>query len=556
MDVGGFIIGTMLAANHDELQIIGGYNDLSLHFLRYCSETGKRPHGNPASRPPRRLDRLPRHDRHPGARDRGGGARAARAPHRRRVRRASAPSPTSSSACAFPAACAAVTVEGVARGVPGAAHTDAAGTLRVEVTLHEDERARDERVRALEREYRAVVEEILDLRGADARIRAFLRSITEPGALADTSGYSPDLSLRGQDRAARDARRHRAAREGARAAARAARRAAGARAIRDDVQEGAEQQQREYFLRKQMESIRKELGEDEGSVADEYRTKIEEAGMPEAVREQAEKELGRLERMGDSSGESSMIRTYLDWLVARAVVEALGGAARPGARARGAGRRPRRPRGRQGPHHRVHRRAQAAPRARHDGGGTRRRRDPDPDRAARHRQDLDRRVDREGDRPRVRAHVAGRRARRGRDPRSPADIHRRASGTARPCPSRRGHDEPGDPAGRGRQGRRRLAGRPLVGAARGARPGTEPLVPRPLPGRRARPLRGPVHRDGEHGRDDPRAAARPHGGRALRRLHDRGEGRDRARLPAPAPAGAQRAAARTRSRCRTTSSGT
>jgi len=85
--------------------------------------------------------------------------------------------------------------------------------------------------------------------------------------------------------------------------------------IRDDVQEGAERQQREYFLRKQMESIRKELGEDEGSVAEEYRTKIDEAGMPDAVREQAEKELARLERMGDSSGESSMIRTYLDWLV-------------------------------------------------------------------------------------------------------------------------------------------------------------------------------------------------------------------------------------------------
>ncbi|HZL04983.1 MAG TPA: AAA family ATPase, partial [Coriobacteriia bacterium] len=85
---------------------------------------------------------------------------------------------------------------------------------------------------------------------------------------------------------------------------------------RDDVTEGAEAQQREYFLRKQMESIRKELGEDEGSIVEEYRAKIEAAEMPEAVQEQALKELGRLERMGEQTGESSMIRTYLDWLIA------------------------------------------------------------------------------------------------------------------------------------------------------------------------------------------------------------------------------------------------
>src|SRR5207247_2506354 len=87
-------------------------------------------------------------------------------------------------------------------------------------------------------------------------------------------------------------------------------------ADREDVQEGAEKQQREYFLRKQMESIRKELDEDDASVVEEYRTKIEEAQMPEAVNEQALKELGRLERMGEQTGESSMIRTYLDWLIA------------------------------------------------------------------------------------------------------------------------------------------------------------------------------------------------------------------------------------------------
>jgi ATP-dependent Lon protease len=186
----------------------------------------------------------------------------------------------------------------------------------VEVTVHEDPEPQGEEVRTLEREYRAVVEEILDLRGADARIRAFLRSITGPGPLADTSGYSPDLSLADKvglletlDVAKRleralELQRERLAELQVRAK------------IRDDVQQGAERQQREYFLRKQMDSIRKELGEDDASVADEYRRKIEEAGMPDSVREQAEKELGRLERMGDSSGESSMIRTYLDWLIA------------------------------------------------------------------------------------------------------------------------------------------------------------------------------------------------------------------------------------------------
>ena len=216
-----------------------------------------------------------------------------------------------------------------------------------------------------------------------------------PGALADTAGYSPDLSLRAEARAARDARRHASgSRRPSPSSASGWPSSRSASASATTSQSGAEKQQREYFLRKQMESIRKELGEDDASVVDEYRTKIEESGMPDEVREQAERELGRLERMGEGSGESSMIRTYLDWLVSVPWGERSEELLDPVARPRGARRRPRRPRGRQGADHRVHRRPQAAPRARDRGRGPRRRRDPHPDRPARHRQDLDRRVDR------------------------------------------------------------------------------------------------------------------------------------------------------------------
>ena len=202
------------------------------------------------------------------------------------------------------------------RGVPGAAHPERDGVLRVEVDERPDLAPPPSLTRELEREYRAVVEEILELRGDDGRISAFVRSITHPGSLADTAGYSPDLNFEQklelletldvverlalalrlqQDRLAELRVRKR---------------------IRAEVESGVQKQQREYLLRQQMEAIRKELGENEGSVAEEYRKKIAAAAMPEAVQKQAERELGRFERMGESNAEGSMIRTYLDWLLA------------------------------------------------------------------------------------------------------------------------------------------------------------------------------------------------------------------------------------------------
>jgi ATP-dependent Lon protease len=209
----------------------------------------------------------------------------------------------------------AVALNGLHRGVAGAAASDAQGRLFVDVEERPDVES-DGRIRELEREYRAVVEEILELRGDDGRIAAFVRSISEPGALADTAGYSPDLTfeqkvqlletvdVRARLELSLELQRERLALMQVR------------RRIQDDVESGVEKQQREYILRRQLESIRKELGEDEGSVVEEYRAKIAEAEMPENVLEQAERELSRLERMGDQSPEASVIRNYLDWLLA------------------------------------------------------------------------------------------------------------------------------------------------------------------------------------------------------------------------------------------------
>jgi ATP-dependent Lon protease len=210
----------------------------------------------------------------------------------------------------------AVSLKGLHRGVPGAAQTDPDGRLRVNVEERPDIVPPPAETHQLEREYRAIVEEILQLRGDDGRLSGFVRSITHTGALADTAGYSPDLNFEQKTelletldvvdrlKLALRFQQERLAELHVR------------QRIRDEVESGTQKQQREYLLRRQMDAIRKELGENEGSVAEEYRKKIADAQMPAAVQAQAERELARLEKMGESNAEASMIRTYLDWLLA------------------------------------------------------------------------------------------------------------------------------------------------------------------------------------------------------------------------------------------------
>ena len=87
--------------------------------------------------------------------------------------------------------------------------------------------------------------------------------------------------------------------------------------IRARVEKEMGSTQREFILREQMKAIQQELGErdERGGEVDEYREKIEAAGMPEAVEERALKELDRFEKTPPPSPESGIIRTYLDWLV-------------------------------------------------------------------------------------------------------------------------------------------------------------------------------------------------------------------------------------------------
>jgi ATP-dependent Lon protease len=194
-------------------------------------------------------------------------------------------------------------------GVPG---TGDATWVQVEPVLDPDPPTT--RAEELAREYRATVENLVEARGLP-QIAEFLRGIREPGQIADVSGYSPELTfeqkievletLDVEERLekvlawARDALAEESLKD----------------KIRSEVRDGMEKSQREFLLRQQMEAIRKELGEDsEESVVEEYRTKIESSGMPEEVRKEAERELGRLERMSEQSPEYGWIRTYLDWM--------------------------------------------------------------------------------------------------------------------------------------------------------------------------------------------------------------------------------------------------
>jgi len=87
--------------------------------------------------------------------------------------------------------------------------------------------------------------------------------------------------------------------------------------IQNEAREEIDKVQREYFLREQLKAIQKELGEEDAQSAEvnDFKQRIEASGMPPEALKQANRELGRLEKLPTAAAEYGVIRTYLDWMV-------------------------------------------------------------------------------------------------------------------------------------------------------------------------------------------------------------------------------------------------
>jgi ATP-dependent Lon protease len=165
--------------------------------------------------------------------------------------------------------------------------------------------------RELAEEYKRLVVAVLQRREAWQIIDSVHR-MTDPSAIADAAGYAPYLSndrkrelLETPDVEQRLETLIAWTREYLAEAELTDK-------IGEDVREGMEKSQREFLLRQQLAAIRKELGEGEPDGADDYRARVEEADVPDAVREALLREVGKLERASDQSPESAWIRTWLD----------------------------------------------------------------------------------------------------------------------------------------------------------------------------------------------------------------------------------------------------
>jgi ATP-dependent Lon protease len=214
----------------------------------------------------------------------------------------------------LPSGAPALVVRGLHRAsIVGAAVPGDTGALHVNVQRI-DEPAPTDRARELAREYRAVVDAVLEHRGM-RRLAGLFQQDDDPGALADTAAYWPDLTLEQRVELletvdveqrlelvlewARDVLAELELKE----------------RIRTDVTDNLEAQQREMLLRRQLDAIHKELGDGDDDEIGQYRERVAASKMPDGVRAAVERELDRLERMGPQNPENQWVRTWLDTML-------------------------------------------------------------------------------------------------------------------------------------------------------------------------------------------------------------------------------------------------
>ena len=205
-------------------------------------------------------------------------------------------------------------LEGEYRGRAGSGEADIGGVLWVQVEAIREPEEPSERALELAREYRALLENLVESLGASGVI-PLIRAARTPGHLADLAGYSPDLTIEQKlevlETIDLEARLERLVKWTKQILADASLK----EKIRSDVTEGMEKTQREFLLRQQLEAIKKQLGEGGADIVSQYRQRLDDAGMPEDVRKEVERELDRLERTSEQNPEYGWIRTYLDWML-------------------------------------------------------------------------------------------------------------------------------------------------------------------------------------------------------------------------------------------------
>ncbi|MEO8745278.1 MAG: endopeptidase La, partial [Candidatus Dormiibacterota bacterium] len=196
----------------------------------------------------------------------------------------------------------------------GSGQADIGGALWVKADPILDPEPPTERSVELSREYRALLENLVESRGVPQVVQ-FLRTAKTPGHLADLAGYSPDLSIEQKLQVLETADLEERLTfligwtKGVLADASLKEK------IRSDVAEGMEKTQREFLLRQQLEAIKKQLNEGGSDVVSSYRERVAKAGMPEGVLTEVNRELDRLERTSEQNPEYGWIRTYLDWML-------------------------------------------------------------------------------------------------------------------------------------------------------------------------------------------------------------------------------------------------